>query len=70
MGGQADLQARLEAEALEAIKAPTPTTNKKDVLTKYLRESLKKDPIVQVQTLRTWLNEKPSGAGRAGYETR
>ncbi len=58
MGGQADLQARLEAEALEAIKAPTPSTNKKDVLTKYLRESLKKDAIMQVQTLRTWLHEK------------
>ncbi|HTT62633.1 MAG TPA: flagellar basal-body MS-ring/collar protein FliF [Bryobacteraceae bacterium] len=58
LGGQADLQARLEAEALDAIKAPTPTTNKKDALTKYLRESLKKDPLVQVQTLRTWLHEK------------
>lgn len=58
LGGQADLQARLEAEALDAIKAPTPTSNKKDALTKYLRESLKKDPVVQVQTLRTWLNEK------------
>jgi len=58
LGGQAELQARLEAEALDAIKKPTPTTNKKDVLSKYLRESLKKDPIVQVQSLRTWLNEK------------
>lgn len=58
LGGQADLQARLEAEALDAIKAPTPTSNKKDALSKYLRESLKKDPLVQVQTLRTWLNEK------------
>jgi flagellar M-ring protein FliF len=58
LGDQADLQARLEAEALDAIKAPAPSTNKKDVLSKYLRESLKKDPVVQVQTLRTWLNEK------------
>jgi|HubBroStandDraft_1064217.scaffolds.fasta_scaffold00235_19 flagellar M-ring protein FliF len=58
LGGQADLQARLEAETLDAMKSPTPTTNKKDVLTKYLQASLKKDPIVQVQTLRTWLNEK------------
>jgi len=54
----AQSQARLEAEALEAIKGPTSSTNKKDVLTKYLRESLKKDPIVQVQTLRNWLHEK------------
>ena len=59
LGDQADLQARLEAEALDAIKSPAPTTNKKDVLTKYLQASLKKDPIVQVQSLRTWLNEKP-----------
>jgi hypothetical protein len=58
LGGQADAQARLEAEALDAIKSPTPTTNKRDVLTKYLQAGLKKDPIVQVQTLRTWLNEK------------
>jgi flagellar M-ring protein FliF len=58
LGGQADAQARLEAEALDAIKTPAPTTNKKDVLSKYLRESLKKDSVVQVQTLRTWLHEK------------
>ena len=56
--GQADSQARLEADALAAIKAPTPTTNKKEVLTKYLQAGLKKDPLVQVQSLRTWLNEK------------
>jgi len=58
LGGQADLQARLEAEALDAIKTPTPTSKKKDALSKYLKESLKKDPVVQVQSLRTWLNEK------------
>ena len=58
LGDQADLQARLEAEALQAFKSPVPSTNKKDVLSKYLRESLKKDPIVQVQIVRTWLNEK------------
>ena len=58
LGSQAEVQARLEAEALQAIKSPTPSTNKKDVLSKYLRESLKKDPVVQVQILRTWLNEK------------
>ena len=52
------MQARLEAEALAAIKSPAPSTNKKEVLVKYLRENLKKDPLVQVQTLRTWLHEK------------
>ena len=58
LGGQAEAQARLEAEALNAIKTPNPTTNKRDVLTKYLQAGLKKDPLVQVQTLRIWLNEK------------
>jgi hypothetical protein len=43
---------------LNAIKVPNTTSSKKDALAKYLRESLKKDPIPQVQTLRTWLNEK------------
>jgi len=58
LAGQAQSQARLEAEALEAMRVPTVGTSKADVLTKYLRESLKKDPQCQVQTLRTWLNEK------------
>jgi len=58
MADQAQLKARLEAEVLNAIKVPNSTSSKKDALTKYLRESLKKDPIPQVQTLRTWLNEK------------
>jgi flagellar M-ring protein FliF len=55
---QAQLQARMEAEALNSIKVPNAGTNKKEVLTKYLRENLKKDPVSQVQTLRTWLNER------------
>jgi flagellar M-ring protein FliF len=58
MASQAQLQERLEAEALEAIKSPHPASKKKEVLTRYLRESLKKDPVCQVQTLRTWLNER------------
>jgi len=58
MGGQAETQARLEAEALDAIKTPALGTKKKEALTKYLRESLKKDHLVQVQILRTWLHEK------------
>jgi flagellar M-ring protein FliF len=58
LAGQAQSQARLEAEALEAMRVPAVGTSKADVLTKYLRESLKKDPQCQVQTLRTWLNEQ------------
>jgi len=58
LADQAQLQARMEAEVLNAIKVPSSANSKKDALSKYLRESLKKDPIPQVQTLRTWLNEK------------
>jgi flagellar biosynthesis/type III secretory pathway M-ring protein FliF/YscJ len=58
MADQAQLQSRLEAEALNAIKVPNAASNKKDALSKYLRESLKKDPVPHLQTLRTWLNEK------------
>jgi flagellar M-ring protein FliF len=55
---QADLQARLEAEALSAIQLPAAEANKKEVLTKYLRETLKKDPQSSVQTMRNWMNER------------
>jgi flagellar M-ring protein FliF len=54
----AQLQARRDAEALDAIRMPNVGTKKTEVLTKYLRESLKKDSVSQVQTLRTWLGEK------------
>jgi flagellar M-ring protein FliF len=55
---QAALVARREAQALEAMQTPKAGTNKSEVLTKHLRENLKKDPIAQVQMLRTWINEK------------
>lgn len=58
LAGQAQLQARRDAEALDAIRTPDVGTKKAEVLTKYLRESLKKDSLSQVQTLRTWLSEK------------
>ncbi|MFN7994704.1 MAG: flagellar basal-body MS-ring/collar protein FliF [Bryobacteraceae bacterium] len=55
---RSQMQDRLEAEALSAIKVPSSTSNKKEALSKYLRESLKKDPAGQAQILRTWLHEK------------
>jgi flagellar M-ring protein FliF len=58
VAGQTERQARLDAEALDSIKLSTSGANKAEALTKYLRESLKKDPTSQVQTLRTWLHEK------------
>lgn len=54
----AQVRAQLEADVLRAIKVPAAASQKKEALSKYLREMLKKDPIPQVQTLRTWLNEK------------
>ena len=58
VAGQAERQARLDAEALESIKLPNSGAKKSEALTKYLRESSKKDSTSQVQTLRTWLHEK------------
>lgn len=58
LAGQEQLQAREDAKALEGIRVPHVGTKKTEVLTKYLRESLKKDSLAQVQTLRTWLSEK------------
>jgi len=57
VAGQAERQARLDAEALDSIKLSS-GASKTEALTKYLRESLKKDPASQVQTLRTWIHEK------------
>jgi flagellar M-ring protein FliF len=58
VAGQAERQARLDAEALDSIKLSNSGASKSEALTKYLRESMKKDPACQVQTLRTWLHEK------------
>jgi flagellar M-ring protein FliF len=58
VAGQAERQARLDAQALDSIKLPHAGASKSEALNKYLRESLKKDPTSQVQTLRTWLHEK------------
>src|ERR1700722_1736089 len=58
VAGQAERQALLDAEALDSIKLSNSGASKSEALTKYLRESLKKDPAAQVQTLRTWLHEK------------
>jgi flagellar M-ring protein FliF len=57
LAGQADRQARLNADALDSIKLPNAGASKSEALTKYLREGMKKDPGAQVQTLRTWLHE-------------
>ena len=58
MADRAQLQERMEAETLDAIRVPKAGTNKTEVLAKYLRETLKKDSLSPAQTLRTWVNEK------------
>lgn len=57
LAGQKELQARVEADALTSLKVPSAGT-KKEALIKYLRESLTKDRVSQLQTLQTWLHEK------------
>jgi flagellar M-ring protein FliF len=50
-------QRLLEAEALNALKLPPVTTKKTEVLSKHLKESIKKDPDVASQVLLGWLRE-------------
>jgi len=50
-------QQRLEAEALMALKAPPPGTRKSDILSKHLKKTVKTDPAVSAQLLRTWMEE-------------
>jgi len=50
-------QERLDTEAMLALKLPPPGTKKSEVIAKYLKRSVKTDPAVSVQLLRTWLDE-------------
>jgi flagellar M-ring protein FliF len=67
-GGQADeLQAvlakriadqeRADMAALVALKLPTVTTKKAELLTREIRENTKKDSTVAAQVLQSWLHE-------------
>jgi flagellar M-ring protein FliF len=51
-------QQRLEAEALMALKAPPPGTKKSDILSKHLKKTVKQDPAISAQLLRTWMEEE------------
>jgi flagellar M-ring protein FliF len=57
LASRAANQERLDAEALLALKLPPPGTKKSEVLTKYLKKSVKNDPAVSAQLLRTWIHE-------------
>jgi flagellar M-ring protein FliF len=51
---------RLEAEALNALKLPPVATKKTEILTKHLRETIKKDPSVAGHVLLGWMREGES----------
>lgn len=54
---QASARARLEAEALNALKIAPAKTKKSEVLTKHISEAAKKDPSAMVHVIRSWLTE-------------
>ncbi|MCW5978993.1 MAG: flagellar M-ring protein FliF [Bryobacteraceae bacterium] len=54
---QAAIKAKLEQEALHALKIPA-ATKKTDVLVKHLTDEARKDPKTMAQLIRTWLHEE------------
>jgi flagellar M-ring protein FliF len=50
-------QQRSDLAALAALKLPTITTKKQELLTKEIRESTKKDPTVSSHVISTWIHE-------------
>jgi len=52
-------QRLMEAEAINALKLPPVSTKKSEVLTKHLRDTIKKDPGVAAQVLLGWMREEP-----------
>jgi flagellar M-ring protein FliF len=57
LASRAASQDRLDAEALLTLKLPAAGTKKAEVLSKHLKKSVKDDPGVSAQLLRTWINE-------------
>jgi flagellar M-ring protein FliF len=53
---QQALQAKQAAEQLMALKTPTVTTKKMEVLSKHLTQEAKKDPAATAQVVRSWLH--------------
>src|SRR5579884_2938509 len=54
---QTAARAKLEAEALSALKIAPAKTKKSEVLTKHIAEAAKKDPSAMVHVIRSWLSE-------------
>jgi flagellar M-ring protein FliF len=55
---QSEQQAKLEQEALEALRLAPPKTKKSEVLARHLAEEAKKDAAGLAQVVRTWLDER------------
>ena len=53
-------QRQLETDAIAALKLPPVVTKKSEVLTKHLRENIKKDPGVAAQVLLGWMRDGES----------
>jgi len=60
MASRAANQERLDAEAMLALKVPPPGTKKSEILVKHLKKSVKADPALSAQLLRTWMDETDS----------
>lgn len=50
-------QQKADMAALAALKLPTVTTKKGELLSKEIRETTKKDPTVSAHVLQTWIHE-------------
>jgi flagellar biosynthesis/type III secretory pathway M-ring protein FliF/YscJ len=55
---QSALKEQQEAMALAALRLPTVTTQKAEVLTKHLTAEAKKDPQAMAHIIKVWLNER------------
>ena len=56
---QAELEHRMDQEALSSIKMPKVTTKKAEVLLKQVRDLGKKDPSIGAHVLRAWIGDVP-----------
>ena len=55
---QAALKERQTLDALDALKIPTVTTKKTEILSRHIGEDSKKDPQAMAQVVRSWLTEE------------
>lgn len=56
--GREEMQQKLEAQALNALKLAPAITKTSEVMAKHLREKIKQEPEISAQILRTWIREE------------